>query len=338
MSGPAVVGIDVGGTSIKARLVDRDGIVLAEHRAPTPRIDPAASELAATVVDLVVRASADAAEAGMALAAVGVVVPGVVDDRAGVVVLAVNLGWRDVPVLAVITSALEDAGFALPVAFGQDVRAGALAEARSGAASARSGTVSALSGPASVLSGVSGAAPDHDDAMSDRSFVGTVAFVPVGTGLASALVADGVLVGAGAWSGEIGQVVIPSGPHRGSRVEEIASAGAVAQRAGEQDARSVADRVRAGDADARRVWDDCVDVLADALAWITAVSGCTTIVVGGGLAEADDLLLAPLRGALSARLAGVRVPSVVRATHGDAAGAIGAAFMAADLLPAGATA
>lgn len=338
MTRPAVLGIDVGGTSIKARLVDADGVVLAEHRAPTPQRDPAAAALADTVVELVRTATADAAVAAATLAAVGVVVPGVVDDRAGVVVLAVNLGWRDVPVLAALRTALADAGFALPVAFGQDVRAGALAEARSGAASDRGVAAAGTGSPApgtAALATAALAGTDAGPAAAAGAPAGTVAFVPVGTGLASALVADGVLVGAGAWSGEIGQVVIQSGPHAGSRIEEIASAGAVARRAGAKDARTVADRVRAGDPDARRVWDDCVDVLADALAWITAVSGCATIVVGGGLAEAGDLLLAPLRTALSARLTGVRIPRVVRAAHGDAAGAIGAASMAAALIPVG---
>ncbi|MFZ7089427.1 ROK family protein [Curtobacterium sp. RRHDQ10] len=294
-----VLGIDVGGTTVKARLVGPDGVVLASWREPTPQDDHAASVLAEVVATIAVDAIARGRASGTDLGAIGFVVPGVVDDPSGTVLLAVNLGWRDVPVRDVVAARLAAVGIGVPIAFGQDVRAGALAEARSGAAA------------------------DHG---------GTVAFVAVGTGLAAALVTDRRVVGAHAWAGEIGQVVLTVGPHAGRRVEEIASASAVARRAGAPDARAVADRVRAGDAEARAVWDECVDVLADALAWTTVVGGCATIVVGGGLAGADDLLTGPLAAGLEQRLPGVRVPEVVVAVHGDGAAAIGAAAMAADLL------
>jgi len=315
MSAPAVLGVDVGGTGIKARLVAAapgpggpDGLdarpdVLTEYRVPTPHDDPDGHVLAGVVTELARTARAAARAAGMTLGAIGVVVPGIVDERAGRVVLAVNMGWRDVPLRAVLVDALAAAGITVPVAFGQDVRAGALAQARAG-----------------------GAATLH----------GSMAFVAVGTGLASALVVDGLVLDADGWAGEIGQVVITGGPHSGLRVEEIASAGAVARRAAAPDARSVADRVRAGDPVATAVWDDCVAVLADAIAWITVVGGCARVVVGGGLAEAGDLLLGPLAVALAARLPGVRVPAIRPAQHGDAAGAVGAVALAGDALAAAA--
>ncbi|WFR67409.1 ROK family protein [Curtobacterium flaccumfaciens] len=183
----AVLGVDVGGTGIKARLTDADGLVLDEARVPTPRNDPDAARLADCVADLASRALARGP-----LRAIGLVTPGVVDERAGTVVLAVNLGWHDVPVRQRVRAALSERGLDVPVAFGHDVRAGAVAET--------SGTDAALTR-------------------------GSVAFVPVGTGLASALVVDGSVVPGDGWAGEIGQVRIPSGPHAGLRVEEIASAG-----------------------------------------------------------------------------------------------------------------
>lgn len=286
----AVLGVDVGGTGVKARLTDADGRVLDDHRVPTPRDDPDGTALAAAVADLAVRAT----EHGP-LAAVGLVTPGVVDEPSGTVVLAVNLGWRDVPARERVRAALLARGIDVPVAFGQDVRAGALAEVAAG-------------GPALAT--------------------GSVSFVPVGTGLASTLVVDGAVVSGGGWAGEIGQVRIPTGPHAGLRVEEIASAGAVARRSGAPSAHAAMLRVRDGDPVATAVWHECVAVLADALAWTTAVAGCHTVVVGGGLAESGPLLLEPLRTALAERLVGVRVPAVVPARHGDAAGAIGAGLLA----------
>lgn len=293
----AVLGVDVGGTGTKARLTDTDGLVLDETRVPTPRDDPSGDRLAVAVADLAARALARGR-----LDAVGLVTPGVVDEAAGTVVLAVNLGWQDVPVRGLVQAELVRRGIDVPIAFGHDVRAGALAETHTG-----------------------------DTALSR----GSVAFVPVGTGLASALVVDGQVVSGGGWAGEIGQVVIPSGPHAGLRVEEIASAGGVARRSGSASAHAAMLRVRDGDPVTTAVWDDCVAVLADALAWTTAVAGCHTVIVGGGLAESGPLLFGPLRTAVAERLVGVRAPEVLPAAHGDAAGAIGAGLLARRLLESG---
>ena len=295
-----VLGVDVGGTGIKARVTDAAGTVLGEHRVPTPRADPDAVQLAEVIAELAVTAAA--ASGATRLAAVGVVVPGVVDEVTGVSVLAVNLGWQGVPVRERIHAALVARGVDVPVAFGHDVRAGALAESRP----------------------VPGATQPLDR--------GSVGFVPVGTGLASALVVDGAVVSGGGWAGEIGQVRIQHGPHAGLRVEEIASAGAVARRAGTASAHAAMLRVQQGDPVATAVWQECVDVLGEAIAWITAVAGCHAVVVGGGLAESGAMLLDPLRTAVADRLVGLRAPTLLPARHGDAAGAIGAGLLARELL------
>lgn len=306
----AVLGIDVGGTSIKVRLVADDGRVLDEQRVPTPRDDPRATALAELVAAQGQQARTVARQQGTHLGAIGLVVPGVVDEDAGRSVLSVNLGWRDVPVRARVAEALDAAGIhAVPLAFGHDVRAGALAEVHAADLAATPG------GP---LAADPAAALGH----------GTVAFVPVGTGLASALVVDGRVVPGGGWAGEVGQVRIRHGAHAGLRVEEIASAGAVARRSGAPSAHDAVLRIVDGDPVARRAWDDCVDVLADTLAWLTAVAGCHTLIVGGGLAQSGPLLFEPLRTAVADRLTGVRLPELVRARHGDAAGAIGAVLLA----------
>lgn len=316
----AALGIDVGGTSIKVRLVADDGRVLEEQRVPTPREDPQATALAELVATLGQRARTVARRRGTDLGAIGLVVPGVVDEDAGRSLLSVNLGWRDVPVRARVADALRAAGVdAVPLAFGHDVRAGALAEVRA-------------AGPGAAPGGPLATDTDTDTATATDTIAalgrGTVAFVPVGTGLASALVVDGRVVPGGGWAGEVGQVRIRDGAHAGLRVEEVASAGAVARRSGAPSAHDAMLRVLDGDPVARRAWDDCVDVLADTLAWLTAVAGCHTLIVGGGLAQSGPLLFDPLRAAVADRLAGVRLPELVGARHGDAAGAIGAVLLA----------
>ena len=61
------------------------------------------------------------------------------------------------------------------------------------------------------------------------------------------------------------------------------------------------------------------------------------MVLGGGLAEAGDALLAPLRPALRERLTFHREPRLVRAALGDEAGCLGAALLALDAAGAGPT-
>lgn len=298
----AVLGVDVGGTGTKARLTDADGLVLDETRVPTPREDRGGLRLAGAVADLAERALEHGRLDVIGLDAIGLVTPGVVDEASGTVVLAVNLGWQDVPIRDLVMIELARRGIDVPIAFGHDVRAGALAEVAAG-----------------------GPELSH----------GSVSFVPVGTGLASALVVDGQVVPGGGWAGEIGQVRIPTGPHAGLRVEEIASAGGVARRSGSASAHAAMLRVRDGDPAATAVWHDCVAVLADACAWTAAVAGSHTIIVGGGLAESGPLLFDPLRTAVAERLVGVRTPQIVAAHHGDAAGAIGAGLLARRALETG---
>ena len=284
MTGVTVLGVDVGGTSVKGVVVDADGRTVRESRVPTPSPDPT-GEKVTDAVARVVQALDDTASLP-----VGVVVPGIVDETRGTAVLSANLGWADVPLAAMLQQRLGRA-----VGFGHDVRAGALAEARWGAARAASGVV---------------------------------AFVPIGTGVAAAVLIDGRPVVGGGWAGEIGQTLIPSGPHAGLRAEEVASAAGTARRAGLPDARSVAAAVDAGDPDAIAVWRDTVEVLADVLAGLTASVGPETIVLGGGLALSGATLTAPLEHALDARLSILRRPHLRTAELGDRAGALGAALLA----------
>ncbi|BDZ49788.1 sugar kinase [Frondihabitans sucicola] len=282
--GAAVLGVDVGGTTVKARLFASDQSVLGEWRVATPRNDTSALATIAAIRGVLAEA-----DAVTPVQAVGLAIPGVVDDSAGVSVNSVNLGWSGLPVRDLLGAATG-----LPVGFGQDVRVGAVAESSTGAAR------------------------DVED----------MAFVPVGTGLASAFVTGGVPLVSGGWAGEIGQVVIRHGAHRGRRVEEVASAGGLARRLGAGNAREVADRVRAQDPAALAAWTETVEVLADTLSWIAAVAAPEMIVVGGGLAESGDLLFAPLQHALDERLAFSRRPVLARALHGDAAAIVGAGLLA----------
>ncbi|KUL27625.1 ROK family protein [Actinoplanes awajinensis] len=299
-----VVALDVGGTGMKCALVRPDGTVHHEERHPTlPERGPdAVTENILSIAEgLAGKARAD----GLTPVAVGIGVPGVVDEVNGVAVWSANIGFRDVPLRELISARVG-----LPAALGHDVRAAALAEARLGAGHAWR----------------------------------YVLFVGIGTGIAGGLVVNGAgYSGAHGAAGEIGHVTVrPDGLACGCGkrgcLETEASARAIGRRyaalSGRTDATAfdVATRAAAGEELAGQVWQDAVEALADGLLTGQALYDVEAIVLGGGLAEAGDDLLNPVRDAFARRVTFHRTPEIVRATLGDRAGCLGAALFALDSL------
>lgn len=296
MSGSVVGAVDVGGTTVKAGVLTGDRFEPAAAPRPTPY---GATAVAEVIVDVV----ADLA-ASEDLAAVGVALPGIVDEATGTAVRSVNLGWEDVPFGDLLRDRLG-----LPVAVGHDVRAGARAEWRLGA----------------------GRGSDE------------VVFVPIGTGIAAGVVLGGRVHSAGGWAGELGHVDVghdePCACGRRGCLEAVASGAALARRLTARTATpveggaGVAALVRRGDPDAVVVWEEALDALALALDWTATLLAPEVVVLGGGVALAgDDLLLDPLRRRLAERLTCQRPPRLVRAELGDRAGCVGAGLVARDLI------
>lgn len=294
------IAVDVGGTEIKAALVavgPDDAQLLRQTRRRTPRGDDGPST-ARAVVDAVSDVVAEL-RAGSTAEAVGVVVPGTVDEDNGVGVFSSNLGWRDEPLRARLAERVD-----LPLAFGHDVRAGGLAEARLGAARGLSDVV----------------------------------VLPIGTGVAAALILGGRPHTGGGYAGEIGHVDVGHGQpcHCGATgcVEAVASSAAVARRYTARTGRpvdgaaEVAAAVREGDAAASAVWDEAVDALARGILVIAAMVAPEAVVLGGGLARAGTLLTEPLRSKLRDMTSFHRCPAIELAELGDTAGCLGAALLA----------
>ncbi|HEY0375000.1 MAG TPA: ROK family protein [Amnibacterium sp.] len=278
-----VFGIDIGGTNIKARLVGAGDEVLAQQVVPTPRNDPEGVATLDAVAELVRRAGA--------VDAVGLSVPGVVDEATGTCRYSVNLGWRDLPVARLLTERTGVAALAL-----HDVRAGAIGEKWSGAGAGRSGPL---------------------------------AFVPLGTGLAVSVVDDDLRRVGPPTAGEIGHIRLRRGPFAGLVVEDVASAGGMARRAGLPDAEAVLAAARSGEPLAVAVWEDCLELLGEALTWLVTLTAPTTVVIGGGLANAGAALLEPLTAAVAAQTPTFLPPvELLPARHGSNAAAVGAARLA----------
>lgn len=299
----SVAGIDVGGTYTKAVLVGAAGRIVARERSDTPRTGgPVVVEhLVALVARLATAAAPDEP-----LAAVGVGVPGIVDEAAGIARYSANLNWRD---LGLVDALRPRVG--VPVALGHDVRLGALGE----------GALGAARGVADFL------------------------YLPIGTGVAAALVLGGrVRRGVHGAAGEVGHVVVePGGPRCGCGrrgcLEAVASAGAIARRYGERrpgelvDAAAVVARAASGDEIADALWREAVDALGVSLAGAQALVDVELVVVGGGLAHAGGPLFEGLAGVLADRLGWIAAPRLAAAELRDDAACLGAALIGRDALP-----
>lgn len=295
-AGPRVIWVDVGGTAMKAVLLEENGALVPLLGAPTPR-----SAGPEAVVDAVL-ATVDRVAAGVGgfdtLAGIGLVVPGFVDEASGVAEYSENIGWRDVPFRDLVT-----ARTGRPVAVGHDVRAGGLAERSLGAAA---GARDALF--LAVGTGVAGALVVEGRALQGTA-VGELGHVDVGSGLPCACGGRGCLE------------TVATGP--AMTMAYAARTGLTV--AGAKDVFAAAAR---GDHVAQEVVDGAVDALARVLATYVTILAPEVIVVGGGLALAGDQLLVPLAGRLGESLPWQRPPRLVQATFGDQAAAVGTTLLA----------
>lgn len=161
------IGVDIGGTKIAFALVDENGNVLAEHRLPTL----ADQGLEAVLSQVEQGIQALGAEDGLPI---GVGCPGYI--HRGVVLLAGNMGWNDVPLQQLLTERLGR-----QVIVENDARAALIGE------------------------WLYGAAKNHQ----------YVIQLSIGTGLGSSALVDGrLLLGRGGVAMEVGQILNPSDGER----------------------------------------------------------------------------------------------------------------------------
>lgn len=307
------IGVDVGGTKIAAGVVDDRGRVLASVRCPTPTGSAGAVEGAILSLVAELRAEHEVHALGIGAAAL-------VDSSRARVRFAANIGWEDEPLGERIAASTD-----LPTVVENDANAAAWAEHRFGA----------------------GRGWDP------------LTLVVIGTGVGGGSVVGGSLLrGAHGAAGEIGHVqVVPDGRPCGCGqrgcLEQYASgpallraarrrarahpdAAAALLRAGDGDVDGiegshVAAAARDGDPLATSVFEEVGDHLGRALAQLSAVLDPGCFLLGGGVAEAGDLIIEPTRRSYLRSLAAARhrVPAEIRCAElGNAAGLIGAADLA----------
>ena len=296
-----VVAVDVGGTEIKSALVDSELNVISTTTALTPKADVTGAETVKAIAAIV-------AELGAAhkVEAVGLAVPGALDEPAGTSRWSGNLQWKNLP----IRNLLEDA-IKIPVAFGHDVRTAAVAELRSGAAQGARNAI----------------------------------FIPVGTGIAAALIIDGEIRSAEGFAGEIGHVNVngkyPCVCGKSGCLEAASSTLAISKAYESQSGKTgttteeIFKLVVSGDPIATNVWKDATAAMARACESLITILAPEVIVFGGGLSNAGETFLKPIRDFLDSSLTFQRKPRLEIAHFGSKAGTIGCAMLAFDRMKAG---
>ena len=307
------VGVDVGGTKIAAGVVDDAGSILEEETEPTPATDPAA--IATAIADVVgrLRRSHD-------IEAVGVGAAGFVDAKRSTVLFAPNISWADEPLAGRVGAHID-----LPVVVENDANAAAWGEFQFGAGK------------------------DVDDLL----------LIAVGTGIGGGYVTENRLYrGAFGVAGEVGHLrMVPAGIRCGcgrygcweqyasgqalvrqarDRVsDELPEAAALSAVVGGDPERltgpMVTEQAQAGDPLARELLADIGRWLGEGIASLVTVLDPAVVVLGGGVAEAGDLIVEPARRAFARTLpaAGHRPAPKLRTTDlGNRAGMIGAADLA----------
>ncbi len=310
----ATIGVDIGGTSVRAGVVDGYGTVLDTARAPTPTGEAALEEAIASVVGTLCERHK--------ISAVGLAVAGFVAKDRRSVMFAPHLAWRHAPVADRIA---DDIG--LPVVLEHDANAALLAEYRFGAA--RGAKVAVL---VAIGTGIGGAlllgGTPFRGAYGVAPELGHLTLVPGGRPCSCGK--------SGCWERYCSGTALSA-----SAVELLArhpGRSTVLAREASGDSRAITGRkvaaaARDGDPLAQLAMADLASWLGEGLALIADVYDPEIVVIAGGVSESAPLFLDDARDHYKAAITGAGYRPLARirtAQLGDDAGLVGAATLAAD--------
>jgi len=280
-------GFDIGGTNIVGGLVDRQGDVVWSKKLATES-DKGNDHVMQRVAMLYESGLAEFGLVSDDIVGLGVGMPGLVDPEQGISVYSTNLNFRNYPLVAKLEQLTGKS-----VVMENDVRMYVYGEAVAGAGRGK------------------------------RHVLG----MTVGTGLASAMVNDGRLYrGGGDYSGELGHIPIagveyPCGCGLKGCLETVVSATGLARQAKEAvlsgtqtllaelrehpeqlTAADVSTAYDAGDEAAIAIMQRTGNMLGHALSYAVPLFSPDMIVFGGGVLQAGERFLAPVRETLLANV------------------------------------
>lgn len=291
--GPVALAVDVGGTGLKAALIDTSGMIADACTVPTPTN---AGTDGAEVIDTLARLW-DAFARG-AVTSAAVVVPGIVDESTGTGIHSANLGWKNAPLRDLLRERLG-----IDVTVGHDVRSAGRAEFDLAEGMPADAVMLTLG------TGIAAAVRIDGRIVSAGGYAGEVGFTEV-----AVETAEGSFRGP---AEHIASAAAIARRYAGRSGRDVAGSLAVVESA------------QAGDPIAQAVLAEAVEALGAMCAQIVAVIAPQAIVVGGGLSGAAGLLDG-VEAAMRSRLGFHRVPSIRRARLGSAAGLIGAGLLTRD--------
>jgi glucokinase len=310
------IGVDIGGTGIKAGIVDEKGNILTKNSVATKK-GADYKALVKDIYELIEKILCDANLSFDDIKSIGMGCPGTIDDKAGNVIYTNNLNLTNAPVCKELSKYTDK-----PIYINNDANCAALGE------------FFAL----------------EDDSISD--FVA----ITLGTGVGGGVVINKKLysgyMGAG---GELGHMVIekdgePCSCGRKGCWEAYSSATAliretekvavqipdsylaklVKENGGKANGKIPWDAKDAGDKAGKIVIDRYIEYLSEGIANIINSLRPQVILIGGGMSRQGDNLIKPLNDALKGKIYGgdlTESSKIVTAKLGNDAGIIGAAFL-----------
>jgi len=309
MSQQYIVGVDLGGTQIRACLADMEGNILRQTRQATlasEGLQPVLQRIKASTYEVLPEAKSQA------VLGIGIVAPGPLDPRTGVIIAAPNLpGWNNVPLRDIMVDE-----FKLPVYVGNDANLAGLAEYRFGAGRGYSNVI----------------------------------YLTISTGIGGGFIVDGrLLLGTHGFAGEPGHMTVePSGPRCACGnvgcLEVMASGPAIARHAmeliregktsmlsevlqdnGDLTAEMVGQAAHQGDKVALQAIERAAYYLGIGVLNLIHIFDPGIVILGGGVSKLGSLLFRPVRQLVHERaITSVqRETPIVPAALGDEVGLLG---------------
>lgn len=312
------IGIDLGGTGIKAGVVDEKGNILSKASCPTG-VERGYEAVIRDMAALCVEAAEKSGHTMDDIHSIGIGIPGIFDPASQMVPFCTNLGWHQVPILSEMAKYTDR-----PVYVDNDATVAGLAEAVAG-----------------VSAGVANSV-----------------FVTLGTGVGGGIILDGKpYAGPHGVASEIGHMITVAGGElctcgnhgcweryasataiirEGRKFAEAhpdcAIAKAVNGNLDEITAKTVIDLAKEGDADASMLFDNYITHLCVGLVNLINLYDPEIIALGGGVSHAGEFLLDAVRAKLPSMVFYKTMPyaRIELARLGNDAGIIGAAMLGAD--------
>ncbi len=309
------IGVDVGGTNVKIALVNENGAIQVSKKIPTHAelgYEYTVRSIKQAINDIIAEANISKNE----LDGIGFGFPGQIDYKNGVVRDLPNIpGWNNVP----ITSIMEQE-FGVKTRVDNDVRCAALGELKYGAGQNAKNLIC----------------------------------VTLGTGIGSAIIIDGKLVrGASNAAGEIGHIKLgihdgpicgcgdtgcfeayASGPAIVAMAKDYINGGKSAKFRELADGKEiepffVAKAAQQGDAVSKKIFEIIGERIGVGLSSVVNLLNPEKIVIGGGVADAGDVIFEPIKRTIRERTLKVSSEAleVVPAQLGNDAGVIGACLL-----------